>query len=64
MRHVMSCDGLSIQRAEAINLRKLANTSTAIVRGDGSFVDRMKALVNYAGVFELEYGVMFVDERT
>lgn len=60
----MRCDGVCIKHAEAMTLRKVASTAAAIVRRDTSFLDRMKALENYAVPFDLEYHVMFVDART
>lgn len=61
VRHVMRRDGVSIQHAEAIKLTRLVNTSTALFGRDTSFVEMVKELVDYAGTFELEYGVNVVD---
>lgn len=45
-------DVVSIQHAVIVTLSKVANTSTDILWKDTSFVDSVKALVNYAGAFE------------
>lgn len=59
----MCLDGALILFAEALKLRKVATTSTAIVRKDKTFVDVVKKLVSYAGAFLLLYKVSFSDAK-
>lgn len=40
---------------EVAKLRTVHNTSLAMVLEDSSFVDKMKALIKYAGAFKLLY---------
>lgn len=60
MRYTFRVDGKSIFRAQAINLKKLANTSMAIVGRKETFTDTMQILLSYARVFEEGYGVHLV----
>lgn len=56
---VIHWDGQANGKARRITFSQMMNTSTAIVRMDGSFLSVMKAVLNYTGVFELQYGVSF-----
>lgn len=49
--------------AEGINLRKVANKTSAIVRHDTSFIDQIEAMAIYVHAFETKYGVSFRDIR-
>lgn len=59
VHHILRLCGTVIQKADAIELRRVANTSTAIDRKDVSFVYIMEALVFNAGTFALQYRVNF-----
>lgn len=54
-------DGANTNQAHAIKLRKLRNTSSALMYRHSRPVDNMTALVNNAGAFDSEYSVKAVD---
>lgn len=58
--HVMRRNDVTIQHTKAVNPNKVTGIWTSFVWRDTSFVDKMKALVNYAGALELEYDTKFV----
>lgn len=53
-----------ISVVERIRLSKLAHEMTEIVRGDSTFVDFHKTILNFASPFEMEYNDKFVTNRT
>lgn len=53
MRHVMQCDRVSVQHAEAILISRVPKSSTGRIRKNTSFVDTTKAFVKYAGAFDV-----------
>lgn len=53
----------SNQQIEAAQVCKVANTSTAIVRENSSFIDIETALLNYSGAPALQNGVVFVYKK-
>lgn len=57
MHLTMRRDEEDMKQAQAIKIGKVLNPSSALVCRDLTLVDTIKALVNYAGVFDLEYGV-------
>lgn len=63
MHLIMRQDGSHPNQAQVINLSKICNTSPALVRRDSTFVETMKALINYARASDLEYSVSLVDAR-
>lgn len=62
--HVMRRNSVSTHHVEAMKLSKLANASNANARSAKLFVHTMEELINYTGVFELEYSVQFLVART
>lgn len=60
MHVLLRQDGASIKNAETIKFSRAWNMSSVKVEKDSSFVDKIKALVKFTGVFDLEYGVRFV----
>lgn len=57
MCHLICCYVVSVLHAGTIKLTKVEYTSTAIIQRDTSYIDTIKALVNYSAAYALEYGV-------
>lgn len=53
MHHIMSQDLVGIQQAGTDTLNNVANMSSTSVSKDSSFMDIIKAVLNYAGMCEL-----------
>lgn len=64
VHNIMRRDNVSIQHSEAMQLSKALNASTANFWREMLFLDEMKALVEYAGTFEIDYSVKFVDSMS
>lgn len=60
----MRRDKADIQKAEIIKLGEIANASAGIALNDSSLVNIMRALLNYAGTFEMQYGVNILEAKT
>lgn len=57
MLQIMCRAGEISKQAGAINLRKMLNAMTAYVQLETSFMDTMRAIINYASSFDLQYAV-------
>lgn len=55
--HQYHPDSCHITTGRAIKLSKIANTTSAIVRHDFSFIDLLKSTFHCQHMFETEYGV-------
>lgn len=62
--HQYHCDDCLISTAEAIKRTKVADTTTAIIWRNASFLDLLGRMVSYWHAFEPEYNVSFPDTRT
>lgn len=47
-----------------MKLHKMSSTTTALVSMDNSFVGLMRVIVSFVAVFELQYGVKFMQACT
>lgn len=56
---VLRRDGHSAEQFEAVNLSQITSTSMANVSMERSFLNLMKAVLNYAGAFQVGYCVSF-----
>lgn len=56
-------DGNATPPAQAIILSKIPKISTVIVWRKAMITDNMQKLLSYAGTFEEDYGVQFLDVR-
>lgn len=62
-RLIVREDRMALSEAEGINLRKLANKKTGIVRRDSTLVDLLKTILKFAVTFEKDYNKIFVATR-
>lgn len=60
MQQTKRRDREEIKQLEAIKLRRMSNTTTAIVRMENSFLDIMEGIMSFAGVFRLQFWGNFI----
>lgn len=60
MYHFMRSDGGDVMQSEAIKLRRISNTSSALDRLDFGLGDTLKALVKYNQMLFFEYRAMVI----
>lgn len=58
---IKHADGAPILQAEALKVRKVVKTSTALVKKEFTFGGKMRLLKNYAQALPSQYEVPFVD---
>lgn len=63
LQQVMHRHGEEMKQAHAIELSKIFNMTTAIVRTKKSILAILKGIISHAGALELQYGVRFMKTR-